>query len=128
MRSRLSKTNAKSLATLRQRIRKYNRDFETEVKEYRDNPWESGPELVGEMEAPEPESDDDMADVGFTPNEVISMKKGKGAPADEESSESGWSESSESSTASSVEVKHEEGGRLVLKNIAQYFLKKLECF
>ena len=34
-REKLSKNNAKSLATLRQRVRKYNRDFDTQIGEYK---------------------------------------------------------------------------------------------
>lgn len=34
-RDKLSKNNAKSLATLRQRVRKYNRDFDTQIAEYK---------------------------------------------------------------------------------------------
>lgn len=34
----MSKINSKCLATLRQKLRKYNKDFEEELLKYRDNP------------------------------------------------------------------------------------------
>ena len=34
-REKLSKNNAKSLATLRQRVRKYNRDFDAQIADYK---------------------------------------------------------------------------------------------
>ena len=70
------------MGTLRQKIRKYNKDFEKEIKEYRDNPWESGPEQEVE-DVPEPESDDESLGRGFTTNEMMDMKKEKKAQDDE---------------------------------------------
>lgn len=34
----MSKNNSKSLASLRQKLRKYNKDFEEELKVFRENP------------------------------------------------------------------------------------------
>lgn len=34
----MSKNNSKSLATLRQKLRKYNKDFESDIANYRANP------------------------------------------------------------------------------------------
>ncbi|XP_075240275.1 eukaryotic translation initiation factor 3 subunit C-like [Convolutriloba macropyga] len=123
LRARLNKTNGKSLGTLRQRIRKYNKDFEEDIKRYRDNPWESGEEVEADMDVNEPDSDDDMDDQGFSRDEIQAMKEGKPAAKDDESSVSSWGGSSDSSTVSSVEIK-KEGEKYVFKNIAQYFLKK----
>lgn len=36
----MSKNNSKSLGTLRQKLRKYNRDFETVLEDFRQNPVE----------------------------------------------------------------------------------------
>jgi len=58
----MSKINSKSLATLRQKLRKYNKDFDEELAKFRDNP-----SLLDE-------DDDDLAD--------------KPEPADESASES----------------------------------------
>ena len=37
-RKKMSKVNSRSLSTMRQKFRRYIRDFETEMKEYRENP------------------------------------------------------------------------------------------
>lgn len=34
----MSKNNSKSLASLRQKLRKYNKDFEEELAKFRENP------------------------------------------------------------------------------------------
>ncbi|XP_077959742.1 eukaryotic translation initiation factor 3 subunit C isoform X10 [Gasterosteus aculeatus] len=41
---KMNKHNAKALSTLRQKIRKYNRDYETEITSYKENPQESADE------------------------------------------------------------------------------------
>ncbi|XP_058477675.1 eukaryotic translation initiation factor 3 subunit C [Solea solea] len=48
---KMNKNNAKALSTLRQKIRKYNRDYETEIAAYKENPQES----ADEEEEKEPE-------------------------------------------------------------------------
>ena len=37
-RKNMSKNNSKSLATLRQKLRKYNKDFEEDIAKFRENP------------------------------------------------------------------------------------------
>lgn len=37
-RKNMSKNNSKSLASLRQKLRKYNKDFEEELAKFRENP------------------------------------------------------------------------------------------
>lgn len=39
-RKNMSKNNSKGLATLRQRIKKYNKDFEKEIAAWKENPVE----------------------------------------------------------------------------------------
>ncbi|MGH0183065.1 UNVERIFIED_CONTAM: hypothetical protein FKN15_011068 [Acipenser sinensis] len=41
---KMNKNNAKALSSLRQKIRKYNRDYETEITRYRENPEQSADE------------------------------------------------------------------------------------
>uniref|UniRef100_A0A671MIZ5 Eukaryotic translation initiation factor 3 subunit C n=1 Tax=Sinocyclocheilus anshuiensis TaxID=1608454 RepID=A0A671MIZ5_9TELE len=41
---KMNKNNAKALSTLRQKIRKYNKDFETEISSYKENPEQSAEE------------------------------------------------------------------------------------
>lgn len=48
---KMNKNNAKALSTLRQKIRKYNRDYEAEIATYKENPQES----ADEEEEKEPE-------------------------------------------------------------------------
>jgi len=55
-RKKLSKLNAKALATLRQKLKKYNRDFETQIKDCKANP--SKYEEVEEAEEEEEDEED----------------------------------------------------------------------
>ncbi|KAM9461967.1 eukaryotic translation initiation factor 3 subunit C isoform 2-T2 [Clarias gariepinus] len=48
---KMNKNNAKALSTLRQKIRKYNRDFETEINTYKENPEQSADEEEEKEEA-----------------------------------------------------------------------------
>ncbi|CAG5123359.1 unnamed protein product, partial [Candidula unifasciata] len=48
-RKTISKNNSKGLSTVRQKIKKYNRDFETEITNYRENP-DAGDEVVEDGE------------------------------------------------------------------------------
>ncbi|CAI5659017.1 unnamed protein product [Oreochromis niloticus] len=56
---KMNKNNAKALSTLRQKIRKYNRDFESEIAAYKENPQESADE---EEEEKEPEDSGSSSD------------------------------------------------------------------
>uniref|UniRef100_UPI00398EDF53 eukaryotic translation initiation factor 3 subunit C-like protein n=1 Tax=Pristiophorus japonicus TaxID=55135 RepID=UPI00398EDF53 len=59
-RKKMNKNNSKALATMRQKIRKYNRDFESELTAYRENPEKSADEEeeVDEDEVSMDEEDD----------------------------------------------------------------------
>jgi len=61
-RKKLSKLNAKALASLRQKLKKYNRDFEEKINEYREDPskFEEAEEEVEEEE--ESDSDGEVQD------------------------------------------------------------------
>lgn len=56
-RKAMSKTNSKGLSSLRQKLRKYNRDFEDDIKSYRENP-----DAVDEEGAPEKSDDEDSSE------------------------------------------------------------------
>lgn len=43
-RKNMSKNNSKSLATLRQKLRKYSKDYEADITRYRENPEEEDEE------------------------------------------------------------------------------------
>lgn len=73
---KMNKNNAKALSTLRQKIRKYNKDFETEIASYKENPEQSAEEEekddVGS--ASSSESDDDDDDEGITAKSLLKKK------------------------------------------------------
>ncbi|XP_060568402.1 eukaryotic translation initiation factor 3 subunit C-like [Ruditapes philippinarum] len=59
-RKKMNKINAKSLTTLRQKLKKYSRDFEKELEEYKENPDASEDELdAGEGEESEESEEDE---------------------------------------------------------------------
>jgi len=69
-RKKLSKPNAKALASLRQKLKKYNRDFEEKITEYRADPakFEEAEEEVEVEEASDADSDvDDPIDIPKKP-------------------------------------------------------------
>ncbi|XP_029933703.1 eukaryotic translation initiation factor 3 subunit C [Myripristis murdjan] len=84
---KMNKNNAKALSTLRQKIRKYNRDYETEIAAYKENPQES----ADEEEEKEPEesgssseSEGEAGDEGVTAK--VFLKKKPAAEATSEAS------------------------------------------
>uniref|UniRef100_A0A7N8XXK9 Eukaryotic translation initiation factor 3 subunit C n=1 Tax=Mastacembelus armatus TaxID=205130 RepID=A0A7N8XXK9_9TELE len=77
---KMNKNNAKALSTLRQKIRKYNRDFEAEIAAYKENPQES----ADEEEEKEPEdsgkpSEAEAGDEGVSAKSFL-KKKPEAAP------------------------------------------------
>merc|ERR1719334_2688777 len=95
----MSKLNSKGLATIRQRIRKYNREppFEAEIAKYRENP-----DAAGEVEEEEEdqESDEDDGDVDDESKEPSPMEAKKAAREDDDSDDD-WGDDSESESSSS---------------------------
>ncbi|XP_051522513.1 eukaryotic translation initiation factor 3 subunit C isoform X2 [Myxocyprinus asiaticus] len=77
---KMNKNNAKALSTLRQKIRKYNRDFETEIASYKENPEQSAEEEEekDDIESASSESDDDEE------NGISAKKFMKKKPQEEE--------------------------------------------
>ncbi|XP_032358325.1 eukaryotic translation initiation factor 3 subunit C [Etheostoma spectabile] len=61
---KMNKNNAKALSTLRQKIRKYNRDYETEVAAYKENPQESADEEEEKEAGGSDSSSDSEGEVG----------------------------------------------------------------
>lgn len=122
-RKNMSKNNSKSLATLRQKLRKYNKDFDTELANYRENPEVE--EEKDEQEESESDDDDEAEDFLKKPgaSEFKEEPKSKiiaGSDEEEESDDDSfdWGGSSESeSSLSSDDEKY--GG-----NLAAKFLKK----
>ncbi|XP_048581794.1 eukaryotic translation initiation factor 3 subunit C isoform X2 [Nematostella vectensis] len=118
-RKKLSKINARALATLRQKLRKYSKDFEDDIEKYRENPVQSGESEVEDSES-EDDSDDD-----FAPRPESFKKKGaqtkKAAKTEEDDSDDSidWGSSDESSSEESSEDE-----KLPQELHASMFLKK----
>lgn len=105
-RKSMSKNNGKSLGTLRQKFRKYIKDFETEVKKFRENPDQDEEE---EEEKPVEKDSDDEPEaapkaVTFKKEAEVKIAKPKvvkPAPADGDSDDSmDWGSDSDSSSSS----------------------------
>ncbi|XP_041740627.2 eukaryotic translation initiation factor 3 subunit C-like [Coregonus clupeaformis] len=130
---KMNKNNAKALSTLRQKIRKYNRDYETEIASYKENPMASADEEEEKDEVESgvsSDSDDEPGDA----KSFLKKKPATEAPppdgskflkgaADEESSSSsdGDDEDWDSDTAESGSGSEDEEGN---NAIAKIFLKK----
>lgn len=123
-RKNMSKNNSKSLATFRQKLRKYNKDFEQEIGAYRENP-EIDEEPDDDDAGSDSEDDDNDDDPDFS---VSSYKKTSASmeskskflkdqeESDEDASE--WDDSEDDETSSSSdEEKYAD-------NPAARFLKK----
>uniref|UniRef100_A0A0V0G589 Eukaryotic translation initiation factor 3 subunit C n=1 Tax=Triatoma dimidiata TaxID=72491 RepID=A0A0V0G589_TRIDM len=123
-RKNMSKNNSKSLASLRQKLRKYNKDFEEELARFRENP-----DLADEDEEQPKELEEDSEEEAPGPtifkkgpsegsaSETKSVKP-SGGDDDEGSDDSiDWGSDSESSTESS-----DDEGQYT--SIRERFLKK----
>lgn len=119
-RKNMSKNNSKSLATLRQKLRKYNKDFEAEIENYRKNPDDD--EKDEDDEEQESDYEDKASDFIKVSKEESEELKPKGMKiSDDEGSDDDsidWDATSEGeSSPSSDDEKY--GDNLALK-----FLKK----
>ncbi|KAK2097790.1 Eukaryotic translation initiation factor 3 subunit C [Saguinus oedipus] len=131
---KMNKNNAKALSTLRQKIRKYNRDFESHITSYKQNPEQSADEDAEKNEEDsEGSSDEDEDEEGVSA--ATFLKKKSDAPSgesrkflkkmDDEDEDSEDSEDDEDwdtgSTSSDSDSEEEEGKQTAL---ASRFLKK----
>lgn len=118
----LSKINSKSLATMRQKLRKYIKDFDEELVKYRENPDlmdEDEDEEEKEAEEEDRSDDDDSeAEVTKEPKEKKEkVKKVKAAGGeDDESDDSYWGSDTDETSSSSDENEYTD--------IRERFLKK----
>ncbi|XP_065589158.1 LOW QUALITY PROTEIN: eukaryotic translation initiation factor 3 subunit C-like, partial [Cyrtonyx montezumae] len=125
---KMNKNNAKALSTLRQKIRKHNRDYEALIAAYRQNPEQSADEdeekKSRDSEGSSSSEDDD--DVGLSAAAFLKKKDGARPKRSEESSESSGSESEEwgSSGSGTDSESDEEEGKYT--SLASKFLKKEE--
>uniref|UniRef100_A0A8C2IZD3 Eukaryotic translation initiation factor 3 subunit C n=1 Tax=Cyprinus carpio TaxID=7962 RepID=A0A8C2IZD3_CYPCA len=137
---KMNKNNAKALSTLRQKIRKYNKDFETEIASYKENPEQSAEEEekddIGSASSKSDDDDDD--DEGITAKSLMKKKpqeEEKKAPeafkflkgAADEESESDDDEDSEDWGSDSVDSGGEsEDNEGAAASLAVVFLKKAQ--
>merc|ERR1712168_1644517 len=103
-RKKLSKPNAKALASLRQKLKKYNRDFEEKINDYRSDPskFEEVEEQVEEEE--DSDSGPEIADP-ITAKDILAV----GAGDDDDSDDDFFGSDSESSSSDDEDAA--EGGR-----------------
>ncbi|KXJ27749.1 eukaryotic translation initiation factor 3 subunit C-like protein [Exaiptasia diaphana] len=114
-RKKLSKVNAKALSTLRQKLKKFNKDYEADIDKYRENPVLSG-ESEREDSGSDSDSDKDFERPAKSETSKIPDKK---AAKDESDSDSIDWDSTESSSESDLD---EKGAPMELT--ASMFLKK----
>lgn len=127
-RKSMSKNNSKSLGTLRQKLKKYNKDFETDIASYRENPE------IDQEEDDEAEKSDDESSSGSEIDFVGRARTTKPDDADDEKikeeikskflkdssveDSDEWPSSTEESSSSSDDEAYE--------NLAAKFLKKTD--
>ncbi|XP_016368836.1 eukaryotic translation initiation factor 3 subunit C isoform X2 [Sinocyclocheilus rhinocerous] len=134
---KMNKNNAKALSTLRQKIRKYNKDFETEIVSYKENPEQSAEEEekddIGSASSSKSDDDEDVTAKSLMKKKPQEEEKKapeaskflKGA-ADEES-ESEEDEESEDWGSDSVDSGGEsEDNEGAAASLAVVFLKKAQ--
>ncbi|XP_044763393.1 eukaryotic translation initiation factor 3 subunit C [Coccinella septempunctata] len=95
-RKNMNKNNSKSLASMRQKLRKYIKDFETEICKFRENPDQPDDEEEEDKVVEEADSD---SDVPVKPTVKASSKPA--VAKDDFSDDDDWPSDSESSTDSS---------------------------
>ncbi|KAG5280235.1 hypothetical protein AALO_G00086610, partial [Alosa alosa] len=135
---KMNKNNAKALSTLRQKIRKYNRDYETEIGSYKENPDQSAEEEEEKDEAESGSSSDSDEDGGEEVTAKNFMKKKppaepvpdaskflKGAADEESSSDSDEDDEDWGSEVVESSSDSEEGDANA-SSLAGLFLKKTQ--
>lgn len=121
----MSKNNSKSLSTLRQKLRKYSKDFDDEIVKFRENP-EQGDEDEDEADRDESSDSESEAEAGPTsfkkstsePSAEFKLPKTTSQDDDEGSDDSiDWGSDSETDTTTS-----EDDAQYT--NIRERFLKR----
>lgn len=119
-RKTLSKINSKALATLRQKLRKYNKDFEEDIAKFRENPDQDDEEEDEKVDESEDEEDQTAMFKKSSSEPVPDVSKFKKSVADGEEgseSDSDWGSDSDSDSTSS-----DDDGQY--QNIRERFIKK----
>jgi len=126
-RKNMSKNNSKSLASLRQKLRKYTKDFENDISKFRENP-----DMADEEEEEQPKEEDEDSDADSFDGAAAfkksasegldgDSKPSKGAPRGDDDGDSEDSSDWGSDIGSSTESSDDEGQ---YTNIRDRFLKK----
>lgn len=102
-RKNLSKNNGKALGTLRQKFRKYIKDFESDIKKFRENPDVEGDDEEEVQEKVEQVESEDSSDEEVpVKKEPEKLSKPKPPKDDDDSDDSiDWGSSSDETTSSS---------------------------
>jgi len=120
-RKNLSKNNSKSLASLRQKFRKYVKDFESDLAKFRENPdlpdQEEDQKEDEDVDSDESESEDEAPVASFKKTEDKIPKAPKTGGDSDSDDSFDWGSDSESSSSSS-----EDDGQY--QSIRERFLKK----
>ncbi|XP_043271641.1 eukaryotic translation initiation factor 3 subunit C [Venturia canescens] len=123
-RKNMSKNNSKSLTSLRQKLRKYNKDFEEEIAKFRENPDQDDDEEEEKAEeVKESDEEEDGAAMfkksSFEPTapDTSKFKKGPATGDDASESDSDWGSDSDSDSDSS-----DDDGQY--QNLRERFIKK----
>lgn len=115
-RKNMSKMSAKSLTTLRQKFRKYAKDYETDMATFRENP--DAPDSEGEEEKEERSESDSEDEIEGPGVKSEKPAKAKAMDMDDDSDDSmEWPSSSDESSSDS-----DDGGNYV--SLREKFLKK----
>ncbi|KAI1292027.1 Eukaryotic translation initiation factor 3 subunit C [Halotydeus destructor] len=120
-RKNMNKINSKALASLRQKIRKYNKDFEEDILKYRENPVEEEEEAAEDESESEDDSDEESSDDDDVPKAKPSKASAFTKDAktkvddDDDSDDSYWGSGSDETDSDS------DDGEEV--RMADYFLK-----
>ncbi|XP_076800416.1 eukaryotic translation initiation factor 3 subunit C-like [Clavelina lepadiformis] len=117
-RKKMSKPNSKAHGTLRQKIRKYLRDFEKEVTDYRENPDVDEKEQAVPESLPSPDKSDKAKMFLDKPLKPANIPMAANDDDDDDDDDDWPSDTSESSDES------DEGGIGGRQLTADYFLKK----
>ncbi|XP_018605322.2 eukaryotic translation initiation factor 3 subunit C [Scleropages formosus] len=129
---KMNKNNAKALSTLRQKIRKYNRDYENEITTYKENPEQSADEEEKDefsSESEEEEKGEETKKSSFLKKKPASesppdAKKFLKSAVDEESDSEDDDEDDEDWGSDTVESASESDDVDKSASLAVVFLKK----
>ena len=122
-RKRMSKNNSKSLGAMRQKLRKYIKDFDDDMAKFRENPDADDDEADKDEDKEDSEEEDSKEEVSepVTKADMFKKKSKSTTPADDdsESDDSYWDSDSDDDSSSSSDVDQ-------YASLRERFLKKPE--